>query len=367
MLLSEYGVEPVVVPDRAFRAVLDEVARDAADDPLLAPVREERPTAVLLGQYLAAINILSADEEEDLHVRMLAGAVRAGHRSLVFKPHPTAPAGYAAALHKAAADAGVRLTVQDAPLLAETLYEHARPELVVGCFSTAMVTASAYYGVPVARVGTALVLDRLRPYQNSNRIPLALVDHLVPDLERDETPAVLGLRRRRWGRWCGRWGSACSRGRIPRCGGGGGVAAGASRGQPRRVLSGLAAGRVGVAGQQRGDPARCGLRGPGGRWEGWCGGAGAVGTTSAAGRWGFSRGSPRPCKGSAGSPPRGAGNCANGEVRRVSSQPARSPWAGSGPTPSGARGTARTAGPDASPPQRARAPLTSPRTASRSP
>ncbi len=80
----------------------------------------------------------------------------------------------------------------DAPLLAETLYEHARPELVVGCFSTAMVTASAYYDVPVARVGTALVLDRLRPYQNSNRIPLALVDHLVPDLERDETPAVLG-------------------------------------------------------------------------------------------------------------------------------------------------------------------------------
>lgn len=192
MLLSEYGVEPVVVPDGAFRAVLDEVAREAADDPLLAPVREERPTAVLLGQYLAAINILSADEEEDLHVRMLAGAVRAGHRSLVFKPHPTAPAGYAATLHKAAADAGVRLTVQDAPLLAETLYEHARPELVVGCFSTAMVTASAYYGVPVARVGTALVLDRLRPYQNSNRIPLALVDHLVPDLERDETPAVLG-------------------------------------------------------------------------------------------------------------------------------------------------------------------------------
>ncbi len=93
LLLSEYGVEPVVVPDGAFRAVLDEVAREAADDPLLAPVREERPTAVLLGQYLAAINILSAHEEEDLHVRMLTGAVRAGHRSLVFKPHPTAPAG----------------------------------------------------------------------------------------------------------------------------------------------------------------------------------------------------------------------------------------------------------------------------------
>lgn len=192
LLLSEYGVGPEVVPDEAFRGVLDEISRDAADDPRLAPVLEEAPTAVLLGQYLAALGILSAREEEDLHVRMLTGAVRAGHRSVVFKPHPTAPAGYSEALGKAAADAGVRLTVLDAPLLAETLYHHCRPALVVGCFSTAMVTASAYYGVPVARVGTALVLERLRPYQNSNRIPLAVVDHLVPDLEQGEAPAVVG-------------------------------------------------------------------------------------------------------------------------------------------------------------------------------
>ncbi|WP_217168813.1 alpha-2,8-polysialyltransferase family protein [Streptomyces sp. AC512_CC834] len=192
MLLSEFGVEPVIVPDEAFRAVLDEVSRDAADDPELAPVLREKPTAVLLGQYLAAINILSAQEEEDLHVRMLTGAARAGHRSVVFKPHPTAPAGYTAALSKAAADAGVRLTVLDAPLLAETLYDHCAPELVVGCFSTAMVTASAYYDVPVARVGTALVMERLKPYPNSNRVPLAVVDHLVPDLERGEAPALIG-------------------------------------------------------------------------------------------------------------------------------------------------------------------------------
>ncbi|WP_112470045.1 polysialyltransferase family glycosyltransferase [Streptomyces triticisoli] len=192
LLLSEYGVEPEVVPDEAFRGVLDEISRDAADDPRLAPVLQEAPTAVLLGQYLAAISILSPREEEDLHVRMLTGAVRAGHRSVVFKPHPTAPAGYSEALSKAAADAGVRLTVLDAPLLAETLYHHCRPALVVGCFSTAMVTASVYYGVPVARVGTALVTERLQPYPNSNRVPLAVVDHLVPDLERGQTPALVG-------------------------------------------------------------------------------------------------------------------------------------------------------------------------------
>ncbi|MEV5309845.1 polysialyltransferase family glycosyltransferase [Streptomyces sp. NPDC052610] len=192
LLLSEYGVESEVVPDAAFRRVLDEISQDAADDPRLAPVLAEKPTAVLLGQYLAAIDILSAEEEEDLHVRMLTGAARAGHRSVVFKPHPTAPASYSSALSKAAAEAGVRLTVLDAPLLAETLYRHAEPELVVGCFSTAMVTASAYYGVPVGRVGTRLVMERLKPYPNSNRVPLAVIDHVVPDLERGATPAVVG-------------------------------------------------------------------------------------------------------------------------------------------------------------------------------
>ncbi|MFJ4711025.1 polysialyltransferase family glycosyltransferase [Streptomyces sp. NPDC088785] len=192
LLLSEFDVEPEIVPDAAFRAVLDEIAAEAAGDPLLTPVREQAPTAVLLGQYLAAINILSAAEEEALHVRMLTAAARAGHTSVVFKPHPTAPPSYSAALDKAAADAGVRLTVLDAPLLAETLYAHARPELVVGCFSTAMVTASAYYGIPVGRIGTALVMERLKPYQNSNRVPLAIIDHVLPDLAEGASAALVG-------------------------------------------------------------------------------------------------------------------------------------------------------------------------------
>lgn len=192
LLLSEYAVPPEVVPDAAFRAVLDEISADTADDPRLAPVLEQAPTAVLLGQYLAAINILSAGEEEELHLRMLTGAARAGHKSVVFKPHPTAPASYSHALSKAAAEAGVRLTVLDAPLLAETLYHHCRPELVAGCFSTAIVTASHYYDVPVGRVGTELVMGRLKPYPNSNRVPLAIVDHVVPDLERGASPALIG-------------------------------------------------------------------------------------------------------------------------------------------------------------------------------
>ncbi|WP_052499331.1 polysialyltransferase family glycosyltransferase [Streptomyces vietnamensis] len=192
LLLSEYGVEPELVPDAAFRAVLAEIAEEAADDPEIARAAAAEPTALLLGQYLAALSLLTAEEEEELHVRMLRGAAAAGHRSIVFKPHPTAPARYSQALDEEAERSGVRLTVLGGPLLAETFYERCRPELVVGCFSTAMLTAAVYYDVPVARVGTAEVLERLTPFENSNRIPLTVVDHLVADLEGGEEPAVPG-------------------------------------------------------------------------------------------------------------------------------------------------------------------------------
>ncbi|WP_309050896.1 polysialyltransferase family glycosyltransferase [Streptomyces sp.] len=192
LLLTEYGVGSELVPDEAFRAVLAEIAREADGDPEIERAAAAAPTALLLGQYLAALSLLTVEEEEALHVRMLRGAAAAGHRSLVFKPHPSAPVRYSQVLHEAAEEAGVRLTVLGGPLLAETFFARCRPRLVVGCFSTALLTAAVYHGIPVARVGTAELLERLSPYENSNRVPLTLVDRLLADLEGPQEPAVPG-------------------------------------------------------------------------------------------------------------------------------------------------------------------------------
>ncbi|MFI6205739.1 polysialyltransferase family glycosyltransferase [Streptomyces sp. NPDC051041] len=176
LLLTEFGVEPEVVPTAAFTKVLAELVDTGAELP-----RVEEP-ALLLGQYLSALNILSPDEEEDLHVRMLRGAFGLGHTRVVFKPHPTAPARYARTLEQEAEKLGVDLTVLDTPVLAEVLYQRMRPALVVGCFSTALLTASVLYRLPVARVGTEILLERLTPYENSNRVPVTIVDALLPEL-----------------------------------------------------------------------------------------------------------------------------------------------------------------------------------------
>ena len=178
MLLTEFGVPPVVVPTSAFLKAMGELTATVEE---LPPLPDN--AALLLGQYLSALDILSPVEEEDLHVRMLKGAVAKGHRSIVFKPHPSAPARFSRALEAEAEKLGVDLTVLDTPVLAEVLFEKARPALVVGCFSTALFTASALYDLPAARVGTELLLERLTPYQNSNRVPVVLADAVLADLE----------------------------------------------------------------------------------------------------------------------------------------------------------------------------------------
>ncbi|WP_020118721.1 alpha-2,8-polysialyltransferase family protein [Streptomyces canus] len=188
MLLTEFDVPPVVVPTSAFLKAMGELTAAVEG---LPPLPDN--AALLLGQYLSALDILSPAEEEDLHVRMLKGAVAGGHRSVVFKPHPSAPARYSRALEAEAEKLGVDLTVLDTPVLAEVLFAKARPALVVGCFSTALFTASALYDLPAARVGTELLLERLTPYQNSNRVPVVLADAVLPDLEgREGQEAVPG-------------------------------------------------------------------------------------------------------------------------------------------------------------------------------
>ncbi|WSQ35770.1 alpha-2,8-polysialyltransferase family protein [Streptomyces sp. NBC_01224] len=186
LLLTEFGVASEIVPTDVFLKVLDELA-GSADVP--GPDGGPAP-ALLLGQYLSTLGILTPQQEEDLHARMLRGAVALGHTRVVFKPHPSAPAHWARSLEQEAERLGADLTVLDSPVLAETLFETMRPALVVGCFSTALLTAASFYGLPVARVGTGPLLERLAPYQNSNRIPLTIVDALLPDLE--DPSAVTG-------------------------------------------------------------------------------------------------------------------------------------------------------------------------------
>ncbi|WP_214409058.1 alpha-2,8-polysialyltransferase family protein [Sphaerisporangium fuscum] len=177
LLLREVGVAPDPLPDAAFQAVLDDF-----------PVPDDLwGEAVILGQYLSALDIVTPQEEMDLHAAMLRALVARGHRSVLFKPHPAAGRGHARHLRGVAAELGVELSVAGETVPAEVCFQALRPKLVVGCFSTALMTARRLFGLPVATMGCDIVLERLTPYENSNRVPVTIVDAAVPRLAPDGT------------------------------------------------------------------------------------------------------------------------------------------------------------------------------------
>lgn len=184
LLLEEFPVQRQIIDSEQFRTVLTELAEDA---PL--PSTQE-PFALLLGQYLAPLGLISIAEEEALHTGMLEAAHARGFRSVVFKPHPTAPAALAGPMRARAEELGVATEVFTEPVLAETLYQRCAIELVVGCFSTALMTAQSLYELPVVRIGTETVLGALQPFPNSNRIPLVIIDSLV---DGPDSPARLDV------------------------------------------------------------------------------------------------------------------------------------------------------------------------------
>ncbi|WP_128818414.1 polysialyltransferase family glycosyltransferase [Streptomyces sp. S063] len=176
LLLGEYAVEPRTVPAEAITKVVAELA----DMDVALPAVEE--PALLLGQDLAGTGLILAVDEAGLRREMVRGAAALGHTRLVYAPDPYAPWESPAELYAEAERLGVELTVLNSPLPvpAEVLVHRMRPALVVGCTSAALFGAARFHGLPVAAVGTGLLLERLSPYENPERTAATLADAVLP-------------------------------------------------------------------------------------------------------------------------------------------------------------------------------------------
>jgi hypothetical protein len=196
LLLSEYGVPARTVSGESFLRVLGEIPGPGGAGAGAVPAGGAG-TAMILGQYLSALGIVTPEEEDGLHADMLRALAARGCESVLFKPHPAAGRRHARRLREAAAGLGVRLSVAGEAVPAESCFAALRPELVVGCFSTALVTARRHFGLEAATVGGELVLERLTPYENSNRVPVTITDALLPRLRPDgslEEPPPVDVR-----------------------------------------------------------------------------------------------------------------------------------------------------------------------------
>lgn len=178
LLFTEVGAERIPVPaDQMARMV--ELSAGPEDDASLAGLRDGTPTALVLGQYLATLGLMTEDEEIALQGEMITLSRQWKPRRVVFKPHPSAPPRVGDRLRVYAERQGMEFVEYRGTLSAEALA--LRLDLVgaVAGFSTALPTLRALFGLPIAAVGTAQLLRSLDPYENSNRIPVTIIDALT--------------------------------------------------------------------------------------------------------------------------------------------------------------------------------------------
>lgn len=154
---------------------------------LLAVLREvgridvagiEGPVSVVVGQYLADLELLTVEQDAELLTQMIRAALEAepGLPVLV-RAHPRSSGRAVDGVVTAFVAEGCDVRLLPTNGLVETLFDAVDVRLVVSCFSTALFTARSM-GIRTVSVGAAAVLRRLRPYQNSNRMAIVLADLL---------------------------------------------------------------------------------------------------------------------------------------------------------------------------------------------
>ncbi|WP_209323569.1 polysialyltransferase family glycosyltransferase [Brevibacterium renqingii] len=177
--LAEHDPDRVVLPTAELASVIDDMTAEVAEELAAAGLNSRIDgSALVLGQYLAQLDLITGEEELELHRQMIDAVRDSGLSTVIFKPHPTSARTTIEPLRRRCEEAGLDFVLADVPLLAEIVVSATRPELVVSCFSTGLATAKGLYGCQTAAVGTERLLTDLAPYQNSNRIPLTIVDAL---------------------------------------------------------------------------------------------------------------------------------------------------------------------------------------------
>lgn len=170
---------PVEISPDLFRAVLVETAEAVDDTTDLESALDGESTVLVLGQYLSALGLVNEGEEAAMQMQMIDRAAGRRPQHIVFKPHPSAPPRLSDALRERAATHGIDFREYRGALAAETLAERIDATAVIAGFSTALPTVRALFGREIEAVGADMVLSRLTPYENSNRVPATIVDALT--------------------------------------------------------------------------------------------------------------------------------------------------------------------------------------------
>lgn len=189
-LLREFAVPCHPIPPARLRATLEAMSEISKQD-LNAEGLDGAP--VFMGQYLSGLGLCTADEEVDLYVRALnICAVSERATTVFFKPHPTFSHGLLHALKTSPRLGKFELRILDTAPLMEEFLIHFKPSFIASVFSTGLATARELFGIDAYSFETAAFLEKLTPYENSNRVPAALIYYAFSEVT-TRMPSITGI------------------------------------------------------------------------------------------------------------------------------------------------------------------------------
>lgn len=168
-----------VSPESFGRVLLETDQGEPVADDRGVPLEDGTPTALVLGQYLSALGLMSPREEIARQRDLIDRAADWSPARIVFKPHPAAPPQLTHAVRERALSQGREFVEYRGALAAEVLAHRLSAVAVVAGFSTALPTVHALFDTPIGSSGAASMLSRLTPFENSNRVPIVIVDALT--------------------------------------------------------------------------------------------------------------------------------------------------------------------------------------------
>ncbi|MCF3640367.1 alpha-2,8-polysialyltransferase family protein [Rhizobium sp. TRM95111] len=152
-------------------------------------------TALLVGQCFEHSGMMSQADEIKLWLSAFPADFQwpAFIERVAFKPHPRMKYFSSQSILAGLRKRFPALAVEELQG-SDEVEDLAGPEnvvLAVGIFSTSLFFLKDVLGVPVLQFGCRDVYRRLAPFENSNRIPLFLAEHLIPDMNASESRALL--------------------------------------------------------------------------------------------------------------------------------------------------------------------------------
>lgn len=146
-------------------------------------IREEnKKNIVITGQYLSILGIFTYEEERLLYREILKSEYeRYGEDyNYIFRNHPSCTISYERYLKDYAEKNGIPLKFDNSLIPMECLYSDKNTIKNSGLFSTSLFTLNFLYNINTESYFCDEVYDKLKPFENSNRIPI-IISYLMFD------------------------------------------------------------------------------------------------------------------------------------------------------------------------------------------